>query len=61
MRTARGGEAQGLPLRKVLLAEGETTFYQLPGGTLLTTKATAPIVAMSDLMEVWMSCDLVQQ
>ena len=52
MRTARGGEAQGLPLRKVLLAEGETTFYQLPGGTLLTTKATAPIVAMSDLMEV---------
>ena len=52
MRTARGGEVRGLPLRKVLLAEGETTFYQLPGGTLLTTKTTAPIAAMSDLMEV---------
>ena len=52
MRTARGGEVRGLPLRKVLLAEGETAFYQLPDGTLLTTKASAPIVAMSDLMEV---------
>ena len=52
MRTAREGEVRGLPLRTVLLAEGETTFYQLPGGTLLTTKVTAPIVAMSDLMEI---------
>ena len=52
MRTARRGEVQGLPLRKVLLAEGETSFYQLPGGTLLATKAVAPIVAMGDLMEV---------
>ena len=52
MRTACGNEAQGLPLRTVLLAEGETSFFQLPGGTLLTTKKTAPIVAMSDLMEI---------
>ena len=52
MRTAREGEVRGLPLRTVLLAEGETAFYQLPGGTLLTTKVTAPIVAMSDLMEI---------
>ena len=52
MRTACGNEAQGLPLRTVLLAEGETSFFQLPGGTLLTTKRTAPIVAMSDLMEI---------
>ena len=52
MRTAHGGEVRDLPLRKVLLAEGETAFYQLPGGTLLTTKATVPIVAMCDLMEV---------
>ena len=52
MRTAREGEVKGLPLRTVLLAEGETAFYQLPGGTLLTTRSTAPIVAMSDLMEI---------
>ncbi|CAE7354912.1 GIP [Symbiodinium sp. CCMP2592] len=52
MRTARPNEVRGLPLRKVSLAEGETTFYQLPGGTLLTTKEVAPIVAMSDLMEI---------
>ncbi|CAE7254368.1 unnamed protein product, partial [Symbiodinium sp. CCMP2456] len=52
MRTAESGETNGLPLRTVLLAEGETTFYQLPGGTLLTTKETAPIVAMNDLMEI---------
>ena len=52
MRTARPGEIEGLPKRKVLLAEGETWFYQMPGGTLLTTRPTAPIVAMSDLMEI---------
>ncbi|OLQ15613.1 Copia protein [Symbiodinium microadriaticum] len=52
MRTAQPGEVEGLPRRKVLLAEGETWFYQLPGGTLLTTRTVAPIVAMSDLMEI---------
>ncbi|CAE7031319.1 RE2 [Symbiodinium sp. CCMP2592] len=52
MRTARQRETQGLPTRKVLLAEGEANFYQLPGGTLLTERRTSPIVAMSDLMEI---------
>ncbi|OLQ15439.1 Retrovirus-related Pol polyprotein from transposon TNT 1-94 [Symbiodinium microadriaticum] len=52
MRTARDREVQGLPTRKVLLAEGEAMFYQLPGGTLLTERKTSPIVAMSDLMEI---------
>ncbi|CAE7327628.1 GIP, partial [Symbiodinium sp. CCMP2592] len=52
MRSAGERELQGLPRRKVLLAEGEAVFYQLPGGTLLTEKATAPILAMSDLMEI---------
>ena len=52
MRTALPRETEGLPMRKVLLAEGETWFYQLPGGTLLTTRRTAPIVAMSDLLEI---------
>ena len=36
----------------MLLAEGETWFFQMPGGTLLTTRRTAPIVAMSDLLEI---------
>ena len=42
----------GLPTRRVLLAEGEAMFYQLPGGTLLTKKKTSPILAMSGLMEI---------
>ncbi|CAE7940779.1 RE1, partial [Symbiodinium sp. KB8] len=52
MRTAKEKEICGLPARKVLLAEGEAMFYQLPGGTLLTERKTSPIVAMSDLMEI---------
>ena len=32
--------------------EGEANFYQLPGGTLVTERPTAPILAMSDLMEI---------
>ena len=52
MRTAGEKEVHGLPTRRVLLAEGEATFYQLPGGTLLTERRTSPIVAMSDLMEI---------
>ena len=50
MRSAKGHELVGLPKRKVLLAEGEAVFYQLPGGTLLTERETSPILAMSDLM-----------
>eukprot|EP00439_Symbiodinium_sp_Y106_P031339 s1882_g3.t1 len=52
MRSATGRELFGLPKRKVLLAEGEAVFYQLPGGTLLTERETSPIVAMSDLMAI---------
>ena len=52
MRTAGPRGVAGLPVRRVLSAEGEANFYQLPGGTLLATKAVAPIVAMGDLMEV---------
>ena len=52
MRTAGEKEVHGLPTRKVLLAEGEAMFYQLPGGTLLTQRRTSPIVAMSDLMAI---------
>ncbi|CAE7943445.1 unnamed protein product, partial [Symbiodinium sp. KB8] len=57
MRTAGEKEVHGLPTRKVLLAEGEAMFYQLPGGTLLTQRRTSPIVAMSDLMAI--GCDLL--
>ena len=52
MRSAMGRELAGLPKRKVLLAEGEAVFYQLPGDTLLTERETSPIVAMSDLMAI---------
>ena len=52
MRSALGRELVGLPKRRVLLAEGEAIFYQLPGGTLLTERKTSPILAMSDLMAI---------
>ena len=52
MRTAGPRGVAGLPVRRVLLAEGEANFYQLPGGTLVTERPTAPILAMSDLMEI---------